>query len=224
MSTPAEGRSGALSRVYALVRALGPGLASGLLCMGAGCLNPLWELQPVEPDVNHPPLLLPETIKPELTHDAIDAEVGEGCAVLTFRATALDFDGDEQLFFKWIMTAKLEDRVKAGMLQEGFVTASEASIDESLGEGAAAELPSARLYTEIKLVLDKATLLNEFDDVDNLLTSTHLLELWVSDRRFIPGKLEVTPQPLSGEPVQPAVRTAWLIGVNKTDCTLEESP
>jgi hypothetical protein len=221
MSAPRDQRSGFLSRAYALRPGLASSLALALLCSAAGCLIPSWELQPVEPAVNHPPLLLPETVKPELTYEIIAAEVGPGCAVLTFRATALDFDGDEQLFFKWIMTTRIDNRVKGAMLQEGFVTASDTAIDEYLGEGAQAAMPSARVYTEIKLVVDESALLNEFDDVQNL-KDTALLELWVSDRRFVPGKLEVTPQPLSGETAQPAVSAAWLIQVKRTpDCVPE---
>jgi hypothetical protein len=200
------------------MRALAP-----LLLIGTGaCVNPIWELELVDPTINHPPVLLFERMEPQPSQDPVSSNIGLGCTAQDFRVTALDYDGDEQLFYKWLLTARLGDESTPPLtrqLEEDIVVASLDDVDVVLAEGDQQLLPDARYYPDISLTLDAETLRLAFDP-SQLASSgnTHLLELVVSDRDFLPGQTTTTPRPSPGEPTQVPALVSWLVQIEESEC------
>jgi hypothetical protein len=201
------------------------GLAPALLLSGVvtGCINPIWELETLDPDMNTPPQIVPELLSPPVGVDPVDADIGDGCAQETFRATVVDFDGD-QLFFKFLMKGRLgqvnEGRVLERQLASGQLTPSDASLDEILGAGASDRFPDGKTYPPLELTLSPEQLLAGFDSPSSLAGSnkTHLLSLFVSDRNFGQDPTNTVPLVPEGEPAVLPARTSWQLRILESDC------
>lgn len=212
------------SVLYAAVFAARAALASALLMGGGGCVLPYWELAVEPPDVNSIPIILPESVVPQLTRTPVEASLGRGCQYRTFSATAIDYDGAEQLHYKWILTASIEvnanERIgRTYELVEGTASQSEIPID-TIVPGLSEHAPFATAYKDFSLDLTRERLL-AFLDVERLATEDgdhHRLEVWVSDRPFEPGVAVTTPQTPPGQPPQPAAYVAWSLKLLTTDC------
>lgn len=221
MTTGAIAKRRAEPAAYVVAKSPFWALAPVLLLGTSACVLPYWELEKVEPDVNSIPVILPETIVPARTRNPVVTEIGEGCQHQTFSATVLDYDGASELHFKWLLTASIGDRSRTGDLAAGSVTASELPVDTII-PGLSSFAPSAASY-KLGLDLTQEVLAGEFDDVDGLAKAdkTHLLQVWVSDRRFGAGEDNTTTQTPAGEAPQPADSASWLVRIQATtDCAV----
>lgn len=207
---------------YGVLRGARVALASALLMCASGCLLPYCGLYPEPPVVNSMPVILPESVVPQPTPQPIEAFVGRGCQYRTFSGIALDYDGAEQLHYKWILQANIaisddESIVRTFELVEGTVGASEVPID-TIVEGLSTEAPLARSYKDFGLDLTRERLLG-FLSIEAIDTAeTHLLEVFVSDRPFLPGVANTTPQTPDGQATQPAHSVYWLLDLETGDC------
>lgn len=189
-----------------------------LLSVLTGCLD-LTSLEAPEPNVNTAPVFLEDRVLPRPSRTPIVADIGGDCVHTRFQATAMDYDGDPVLYAKWLMHAVLrsgaEDVVlPARQLKEEQVVPTQVDIAQYLG----VNIPGAVLYRDLELELSKETLLNAFDNPSALAEAngSHLLELYVSDRRFGPGNTNVEPVQLEGEPRALVAYTSWLIDLDET--------
>ena len=195
-----------------------------LLTCTSACVLPYWDLAVEPPDVNSIPIILPESVVPQLTRAPVEASLGRGCQYRTFSATAIDYDGAEQLHYKWILNASIEvnenERIgRTYELVEGTVSKSELPID-TIVPGLSEHVPFASAYKDFSLDLTRERLL-AFLDVERLATGdgdNHRLEVWVSDRSFEPGVAVTTPQTPPGQPPQPAVSVAWSLKLLTEGC------
>lgn len=194
-------------------------LASALLTCASGCVLPYWDLAVEPPAVNSIPVILPESVVPQQrTLEPIEATVGRGCAHRTFSATAIDYDGADQLHYKWIFTVTLDSDVRRTFeLVEGIVGKSEVPID-AIVPGLSEHAPFASSYKDLTLELTHERLLAILDIDDIANDGKHLLELWVSDRSFAPGVAVTTPETPPGAAPQPAEGVSWLLSLKKDDC------
>lgn len=191
------------------------GLAPGLLLLATGCLY-VGAAKVEEDPVNHPPVILTDQLFPKASNEPIVAQIGERCAPQQFHATVVDFDGDEEVHAKWILTGELENGTLTRLLLVESQRASKASVKELLGE----EVEGAKTYPVLTLQLDKVTLRAGFDDPESLAMPgrTHLLELWVSDRRFGASPTDTVPVGREGEPRPVPAYVSWIVELQDTDC------
>lgn len=193
-------------------------LAPALLWLCAACLD-LTPIEVTEFDVNTTPVFLPERVLPRPSREPIIADIGASCAPTTFSATLLDYDGDPKLYGKWILQATEPGPLPgdpgtpllATALKEEEVLPTALDLAQVLG----ADVPGAVLYREFELELSRETI----SLLPRLVgTNTHLLELYVSDRRFGPGLTNVEPVVAEGEPRALVAYTSWIIQLRDTDC------
>lgn len=189
--------------------------------VASGCINPIWELEPRDPAVNYPPVLLPERTFPVASVDPVEANIGANCAAVKFRVTPVDFDGNV-LSFKWLLIGRLgqqdEGRVLTRRLTGGSLNPSEAPLDEVL-PGASEEYPNGAWYPTLELEFDRTALGGGFDNPSSLAGDgkTHLLSVFVTDQTF--GQDPINTVPLTGDgPAQPAAAASWQISILETDC------
>lgn len=194
----------------AALAALAPALLMGL----CGCLNPVMWLEPTEPDVNSAPVFIEDRVLPRPSREPVVAYIDDNCAHAKFSATVLDYDGDPEIYTKWIMHGDLGDSEQGGVrtrvLKSETVLPTQANIEQLLG----ADVPGALVYRDLELQLDKQAL-TAFDFPDQLRDNerTHLLELYVSDHRFGDGTVNVTPVQRPGEPRPLVAYASWLVRI-----------
>lgn len=203
---------------YSYRTAAGMSVVCILLSVFPGCLD-LSSLEAPEPDVNTAPVFLEDRVLPRPSRTPIVADIGDDCVHTRFQATAMDYDGDAVLYAKWLMHAVLrsgaEDVVlPARQLKEEQVVPTQVEIAQYLGE----DIPGAVIYRDLELELSRETLLNAFDNPGALAEAngSHLLELYVSDRRFGAGNTNVEPVELEGEPLALVAYASWLIDLDDT--------
>lgn len=165
------------------------------------------------------PVFLEERVLPRPSRSPVTADIGEGCVQARFAATLLDYEGSPALYAKWIMHAVVrsgaEDiELPPRQLREEQALPTQLEVAQVLG----AEVPGALLYRELELELSRETLLSAFDNPSALAeaSGTHLLELYVSDRRFGPGSTNVEPVYAEGEARPVVAHRSWLVDIDET--------
>lgn len=176
-----------------------------------------WEAP--EPVVNTPPVFIEDRVLPRPARTPIVADIGDDCVHTRFQATMVDYDGDSLLYAKWLMHAVLrsgseEVVLPARQLKEEQIVPTQVEVRQVLGD----DIPGAVIYRELELELSKETLLGAFDDPGALAAAngSHLLELYVADRRFGPGSTNVEPVEIEGQPRALVAYTSWLLDLDET--------
>ena len=224
-STPRD-LSRKANNLYPL-REFGPGisrLALELLLIVAmmpfcfSCL-PIYQLS-LDESGNNPPVIIEDKLVPQPGPSPEPVLIRQGSAHTTFRAKVVDYDGDPEIFAKWILTAQNRNEDSAPIVRpvatQRIQPIADPEDDESrsieIDEifGANTNIGNAKVYETLSFELSSTAII---DDPERFAPppKTHLLELFVADRPFKFDLLATEPRTEEGEPTQFAARAAWLL-------------